>query len=117
MPAHDGLWSNQDERRSPVRPDPSQGHPQQPVTVRQAGPIVRPLHRHVLLAQGQLLQDHLAMSAECQRQRTTDNHEQREHIGILADAGARINLEGFWRGSARRPPPDVSISIRIQEGR
>ena len=34
MPAHDGRWSNQDQRRSPVRPDPSQGHPQQPVGVR-----------------------------------------------------------------------------------
>ena len=95
MPAHNGVGSNQYERRAPVRPDAAQGHPEQPVRGLQAGPTVRPLHRHQLLAQRQVLQDHLAMSAECQRQRTTDNHEQREHIGILADAGARINSEEF----------------------
>ena len=109
MPAHDGLWSNQYERRSPVRPDASQGHPKQPVTGLQAGPTVRPLHRHQLLAQRQVLQDHFAMSAECQRQRTTDDHQQLEHVSILAGAGARINSDEFWRGSGAARAHKVSM--------
>ena len=40
------------------------------------------------------------MSAECQRQRATDEHQQLEHVSILAGAGARINSDEFWRGSA-----------------
>jgi len=93
MPAHDGLWSNHYERRSPVRPNASQGHPKQPVTGLQAAPIVRPLHRHQLLAQRQVLQDHFSMSTKSQRQRPTDDDQQLEHVPILAGAGARINSE------------------------
>ena len=95
MPAHDGLWSNQYQRRAPVRPDASQGNPKQPVTGLQAGPTVRTLHRHQLLAQRQVLQDQFSMSTECQRQRTTDDHQQLEHVSILAGAGARINSDEF----------------------
>jgi hypothetical protein len=32
MPAHDGLWSNKDDRRAPVRRDAPQGYPKQPIT-------------------------------------------------------------------------------------
>ena len=38
------------------------------------------------------------MSAESQRQRTTDDDQQLEHVSILAGAGARINSDEFWRG-------------------
>jgi len=61
MPAHDGLWSNQYERRSPVRPDALQGNPKQPVAGLQARPTVRPLHRHQLLPERQVLQDNFPM--------------------------------------------------------
>jgi hypothetical protein len=125
MPAHDGLWSNQYERRSPVPPDPSQGNPKQPVTGLQTRPTVRPPHRHQLLAQRQILQDHFAMSAECQRQRTTDDHQQLEHVSILAGEGARINSDEFWRGSGycarqtsgldRGPLPAGSRHSRLHE--
>ena len=96
MPAHDGLWSNQYERRAPVRPDASQGDPKQPVTGLQAGPAVRTLHRHQLLAQRQIFQDHFAVPAECQRQCPTAHHQQLEHVWILTGAAARINWDEFW---------------------
>ena len=88
MPAHDGLWSNQYERRLPVCPDAPQGNPEQPVTGLQAGPTVRPLHRHQSLPEGQVLQDQFSMSPECQRERTTDDHQQLKCDSILAAAGA-----------------------------
>jgi hypothetical protein len=88
MPAHDGLRPNQDERRTPVPPDATQSHPEQPVTGLQAGPIVRSLHRHELLPERQVLQDQFSVSPECQRQRTTADHHQLEHVSILAGAGA-----------------------------
>jgi len=95
MPAHDGFWSNQCERRAPVRPDSPQGHPEQPVTGLQAGPTVRPLHCHQLLPKRQVLQDEFSMSPKCQRQRPTADHQQLEHVSILAGAGARINSDEF----------------------
>jgi hypothetical protein len=95
MPAHNGVGSNEYERRSPVRPKPSQGHPEQPVTGLQAGPTVRPLHRHQLLAQRQVLQDQFSMSPKSQRQRPTDDDQQLEHVLILGGAGARINSDEF----------------------
>ena len=98
MPSHHGLWSNQYERRAPIRPDASQGNPQQPVTGLQAGLTVRTLHRHQLLAQRQIFQDHFAMPAECQRQPSTDDQQQLEHVSILTGAAARINWDEFWRG-------------------
>ena len=39
------------------------------------------------------------MSTESQRQCTTDDDQQLEHVSILAGAGARINSDEFWRGS------------------
>jgi hypothetical protein len=72
---HDGVWSDQYERRSPVRPNPSQGNPKHPVTGLHAGPTVRPLHRHQLLAQRQVLQDQFSMSTKSQRQRPTDDDQ------------------------------------------
>ena len=48
----------------------------------------------------QVLQDQLSMPTESERQRTTDQDQQLEHDSILAGAGARINSDGFWRGSA-----------------
>ena len=101
MPAHDGLWSNKYDRRTPVRPDASQGDPKQPVTRLQARATVRPLHRHQLLPERQVLQDQFSMSTESQRQRPTDDDQQLEHVSILAGAGARINSDEFWRGSPR----------------
>jgi hypothetical protein len=95
MPAHDSVGSNEYERGSPVRPNPSQGNPEQPVTGLQAGPTVRPLHRHQLLAQRQVLQDQFSMSTKSQRQRPTADDQQLEHVSILACAGARINSEEF----------------------
>src|SRR4051794_24422259 len=47
---------------------------------RHTGSTVRTLHRHQLLAQRQVLQDQLAMSTDCQRQCTTDDHQQLEHV-------------------------------------
>ena len=63
------------------------------------GPTVRPLHRHQLLPERQVLQDQFSMSAESQRQRPTDDDQQLEHVSIVAGAGARINSDEFWRGS------------------
>jgi len=51
----------------------------------------RPFHRHQLLSQRQILQHQFSMSAESQRQRTTDNDQQLQHVSILAAMGARIN--------------------------
>jgi hypothetical protein len=110
MPAHDGLWTNQYDRRAPVPPDASQGNPKQPVTRLQARASVRPLHRDQLLPERQILEDQLSMPTESQRQRTTDKDQQLEHDSILAGAGARINSDGFWRGS-----PDCG-SQRGQQG-
>ena len=93
MPAHDGLWSNKHDGRAPVRPEASQGDPKQAVSRLQARATVRPLHRHQLLAERQVLQDQFSMSAESQRQRTTDDDQQLEHVSILAGAGARNRLE------------------------
>ena len=45
-----------------------------------AGPTVCPLHRHQLLAERQVLHDQFSMSRERQRQRTTDDHHQLEHV-------------------------------------
>ena len=39
------------------------------------------------------------MSAESQRQRTTDDDQQLEHVSILGWRGAKINSDEFWRGS------------------
>jgi hypothetical protein len=49
----------------------------------------------------QVLQDQFSMSAESQRQGTTDEDRQLEHVPILAGAGARINSDEFWRTSGR----------------
>ena len=95
MPAYDSLWTNQYERRTPVRPDASQGDPKQPVSRLQVGATVRPLHRHQLLPERQVLQDQFSMSTESQRHSTTDDDEQLEHVSILAGAGARINSDEF----------------------
>ena len=87
------------DRRPPVRPDAPQGDPKQAVTRLQARATVRPLHRHQLLPERQILQDQFSMSAESQRQRPTDDDQQLEHVPIVAGAGARINSDEFWRGS------------------
>ena len=99
MPTHDGLWSHKYDRRPPVRPDAPQGDPKQAVTRLQARATVRPLHRHQLLPERQILQDQVSMSAESQRQRPTDDDQQLEHVPIVAGADARINSDEFWRGS------------------
>jgi len=95
MPSHHGLWSNNYDRRPPLRPNASQGDPKQPVTGLQAGPTVRPLHRHQLLPERQVLQDQFSMSPKCQCQRATDEHQHLEHVSILAGAGVRINSDEF----------------------
>jgi hypothetical protein len=116
MPVHDGLWSNKHYRRAPVRPDASQGDPKQPVTRLQARAPVRPLHRHQLLPERQVFQDQFSMSAESQRQRPTDDDQQLEHVSILVGAGARINADGFWRGSACAEANGTPLSVRIIPG-
>ena len=99
MPAHHGLWANQYDRRAPVPPDSSHDNPEQPVTRLQTRATGRSLHRHQLLAERQVLQDQFSMSAEPQRQRPTDDHQQLEHVLIVSGAGAKINSDEFWRGS------------------
>jgi hypothetical protein len=47
------------------------------------------------LPERQVLQDQLSMSTESQRQCTTDDDQQLEHVSILAGAGARINSDEF----------------------
>jgi hypothetical protein len=92
MPAHDGLWSNKNYSRAPVRPEASLGDPKQPVTRLQARAAVRPLHRHQLLPERQVLQDQFSMSTESQRQRTTDDDQQLEHVSILGWRGRQNQL-------------------------
>src|SRR3954469_8336339 len=101
MPGHDSLWSDKYDCRAPVRPDASQGDPKQPVAPLQARATVRPLQRHQLLPERQVLQDELPMPTESQRQRTTDEDQQLDHDSILTGTGARSNSEEFWRGSRR----------------
>jgi hypothetical protein len=103
MPADDGLRTNQYERRAPVPPDASQGNPKQPVARLQARASVRPLQRGQLLPERQVFQDKLSMPTESQRQPPTDKDQQLEHDSILAGGGARINSDGFWRGSPPCP--------------
>ena len=57
-----------------------------------AGPAVSPRR---LEMGGLVLANH---TTESQRQCTTDDDQQLEHVSILAGAGARINSDEFWRG-------------------
>jgi hypothetical protein len=113
MPAHDGLWANKAYSRAPVRPEASQGNPKQPVTRLQARATVRSLHHQQLLPECQVLQDQFSMSTESQRQRTTRDDQQMEHASILGGAGARVNSDGFWRGSGSKPPLSVNSQGRV----
>jgi hypothetical protein len=96
-----GLWSDKYDCRAPVRSDASQGDPKQPVACLQARATVRPLQRHQLLPERQVLQDELSMPTKSQRQRTSDEDQQLDHGAILTGASARSNSKEFWRGSPR----------------
>ena len=99
MPSHDRVWPHEYDGGAPVPPDSSQGDPEQPVARLQVGTRGRPFHRHQLLPQRQVLQHQFSMPAEPQRQRTTDDDQQPQHVSILAGVGATINPDEFWRGS------------------
>jgi hypothetical protein len=75
-----------------------QGDPKQPIARPQMG-ASGSFHGHQLLPQRQVLQNQFSLSAESQRQRTTDDNQQLQHVSILAGVGAKINSGEFWRGS------------------
>ena len=119
MPSHDRVRLHEDHRRAPVPPDSSQGDPEQPVVRLQVGAVGRPFHRHQLLPQREVLQHQFSMAAEPQRQGTTNDDQQLQHVSILAGVGATINPDEFWRGSAWNvilrttgPADNVAASLR-----
>ena len=92
MPAHDGFGRTSTSAVAPVRPDGRKAIQNSRSRALQAGPTVRTLHRHQLLAQRQVLQDYFAMSTQCQRRRTAHDHQQLDHVSILAGRGPQNQL-------------------------
>ena len=76
MPSHDGVRLQEHQGRAPVPPDSAQGDPKQSIARLEVRVLGRPFHRRQLLSQRQVLEDQFLMSAEGQRQRAGDHHEQ-----------------------------------------
>src|SRR4030095_16589412 len=112
MPAHNGVGSNDHQRRTPVLPAYRQGDPEESVAGLQRDSLLDAFDRCQLLAQGHVLEDQLSMAAQHQRQAADNRNEQLQHTEIVAGIGAHFNSDRFGEGhvSHRRAQPRATSS-------
>jgi hypothetical protein len=70
-----------------------QSDPKQAVAGPQRRSLLSLLHHCQLLAQGHILEDHVPMAAQHQRQAANNDHEQHQHGEILAGLWAQFNSD------------------------
>ena len=101
MPSDDGLGLDEDQCRLPPTPGGRQQDPKHSVT----GVEVRPLHASLqgsqLVAEGQILEDHVVVATAGQGDRPQEQQCQFKHVLILSGGAVRCNTDSgmttFWR--------------------
>jgi hypothetical protein len=91
MPSDDGLGLDENQCRPPLAPGGRQQDPKHAVT----GAEVRPFHASLqgsqLVAEGEILEDHVVVATEGHRDGTQEQQRQFDHILILLGVAAESN--------------------------
>jgi NAD(P)-dependent dehydrogenase (short-subunit alcohol dehydrogenase family) len=104
MPSDDGLGLDEDQCRPPLAPGGRQQDPKHAVT----GAEVRPLHASLqgsqLVAEGQILEDHVVVATAGHGDRPQEQQGQFKHVLILSGGPVESNtgsaMARFWRTTA-----------------
>ena len=91
MPSHHGVGLDEHERRAPVPPRLSQHDPKQPISPPELRTGDAASQRMELLAEREVFEDQLVMSAAGQRQRANHYNDHLQHASILPFYVLRIN--------------------------
>jgi hypothetical protein len=91
MPSHHGVGLDEYERRAPVPPRFGQHDPKQPISRPELRTGDAASQRIELLAEREVFEDQLVMSAAGQRQRANDDNDHLRHASILSFYMPRIN--------------------------
>jgi hypothetical protein len=116
MPSHDGLGLNEDQRRPPAAPSPSQQHPEHPVTSAEVSALDRPLQGSQLVPQGKILENDFLMPAAGQGDRAQEQQNQFEHRLIVSWVAAEINASAGRTGLCRTTPSGCREPMRYWHG-
>ena len=82
MPADDAGRLNQDADLRPVRPQPSQEHPQKPIPAVQAWAVGRPPQHRTLVPEREILELERLASLQSGAQRADRCDEDLEHVRV-----------------------------------
>jgi hypothetical protein len=99
MPANNGVWPHDDERRAPVPPHVSECHPKQAISNTEGWAFDRAPEYSQLLTECHILERDRAVSGADQCDRTNEDHKPRQHGLSRRAIERRINWRG-WRSSS-----------------
>ena len=99
MPADNGVWLDDDERRAPVPPRVSECHPKQAISRTERGALDRAREYGQLLTECHILERACAVSCAHQREGSNEYDKPRQHGLSCRAVDHRINWRG-WRSSS-----------------
>src|ERR1019366_1276645 len=83
MPANNCLWLHENQCSLPTRPEPSQHHPEQPVSNPKPGLWMPPFQRSELLPEGEIFEEQVAAKTDGSSSQNKQEPQQAEHGASL----------------------------------